>query len=243
MLSLVSSLYNAQTASASAAADTKAAIPRPVVSETKLMKQFLQGKKQGGFKLGNRAFDVHHDKKRSTNVYKCTLQLGDLVTTSAGGLVNTGISVDPTSAGDWGSLSGVFDSYRVTHVIAHYEPASKYQPFSANAASPGAAIIVYDFDNTGTQTWANILQYDVNGASIRAKVVNLGDSWVYKAGTPKDIVMANSNFPLGPTWINTGSPLSFGTLFITSDSNLNMGTSKTLGSLLVQFVTEFIIRQ
>jgi hypothetical protein len=157
---------------------------------------------------------------------------------------------NPSISPEWGSLSGLFDCYKVAKVIVRYLPRTTQASLSNSLAVAYAPIfVVYDPDSQNVPTSVDqCIQY------TNMKVYNLFEEWSYTVVNPHVRNTALSGLgaasvtydPVHGMILDVGSATNNITGIVTWYADNIMTPSAmadTLGQLLVEWHIDFFVRR
>jgi len=239
--------YRSNNGDSSSSAVVAPIVERPILTSHGMVRSVLRSMRVGQrMSIGGRSFHFHR-KQGSQMVYRCTLNLdvGNLTCTAAGALQTAFSTQLSGSWGDFTSLAGVFDLYKPLSGKIRFEPYAKYnQAVLAVVPTTTCGLIVYDSDNTNANVaWASMLGYDMDAPTNALKLVNFAETWSYQYFIPKDTQYGPSGAVAEGVWLNTGSPVSTGIVYLTSTTDKVQANNAVLGMIFHTVSVEFAIRQ
>jgi hypothetical protein len=140
---------------------------------------------------------VSQAQKKETDTSETTLNFTGLVTSSAGGVIDSFYSDDPLSYGvaDWTSLTALWHEYRV---LGHRVEFSPYNRYSKTTVTCTPAIVCVDRQSSGT-----LGTYQVAMSHSSAKKVSWEDPWVMEAKmqNAEEAVFTSTSATVARKWI------------------------------------------
>jgi hypothetical protein len=154
-------------------------------------------------------------------IYKFRLTVVVGSTSSAAGLVNDALSLNPSGYDDWSTISTMFDEFRVVAGKLHYVPNNRYSKVST-ITSPAVMFFDNDSSTPGLTTIAQCYQYRVSSCGSLDDPQTL--SWKRPGITPSAY------------WTDVGSPAnSVGSVSMFSAGNT---ASTTYGLYFAEIMVE-----
>jgi len=152
------------------------------------------------------------------------LTLTQVITSSAGGLINTQFLSNPSGASEWGDFTPIYEEYRVLGMEVHWEPFYPHWGSTAALAQNQVPMIWWpqrDAGATAPTTYTGAFQY------AGAKVRNVQDR------TTTSIRMSGT---LEAEYQNTRTPAS---VFLIGCIAVNCSVSINYGIAFVRYLVEF----